>query len=383
MRTISRKAIVSALLLAAISFCVPRHARAQAGESDLRVFGYLQASLYQEYYPDAGITNANSFTVQQLDIMMQKDLGRHWSSFVDLLMTNNFSSRGNTGTFDLEQAWVRYRRNSHLNIKAGMLIPQFNYLNEIRNKMPVLPYIIRPIVYETSFQEDVNIYEYIPQRAFFQVYGYAPVGDYKFDYAVYAGNSPNVNRDPAFGQTGLDTTSAFLTGGRVGLRHTHFQFGFSATHDKVDYLDTILPDTLSPALVFKDIDRVRMGTDLMIDYRRFKLEAEYIRVQYDDDHPEIDNDKTFFYGTLGYRFTDRLFGYGSYWHIAQHYNLREASGWSVPSSKLFIPTGGVSYQMSDRVILKGAAARVKQEIDAPGYGKRVFHFYTVAVSVLF
>lgn len=384
-----RPNLISAVRLALLSavICIPGIVRAQAGESDLRVFGYLQASFYQEVYREVYSgekqKNANTFTVQQLDIMMQKNLGRRWSAFVDLLLTNNYSSFRSTGTLDLEQAWVRYRRSHYLNIKGGLLIPRFNYLNEIKNKMPVLPYIIRPIVYETSFQEDIFLEEYVPQRAFLQVYGYAPAGDYKIDYAGYLGNSPNINRDRQFGQTGLDTTGTFLTGGRIGIRHNSFQAGFSATFDKVDYLDTLEPDTLTPPLVFEGINRVRLGGDVLAEYRKFKLEGEYIAVEYDEDPLDINNDKRFFYGTLGYQISDKLFAYASYWQVDQYFNRREGAGFQAAKLKLEIPTGGVAYQVSDRITLKGAAARVRQQLDFEGYGKRVFHFYTVAVSVMF
>lgn len=374
-------------VLAFLAACVtPVVLHAQAGESDLRVFGYLQASFYQEVYPNDEFRDSNTFTVQQLDLMLQKDLGRRWSSFVDLLFTNNYSSRANTGTLELQQAWVRYRRSRYLAIKAGLFIPRFNYLNEIKNKMPVLPYIIRPIVYESSFQEDIGLDEYVPQRAYFQVYGYAPVGNYKIEYNGYLGNSPNVNRDPNFGQTGLDTTDTFLTGGRVGIRHAYFQAGFSMTHDKVDYLEGVVPDTLSlPALSFNGTTRLRFGGDLLVEYRRFRLEGEVIAVNYDEPVDGVENDKNFFYGTLGYNFMDKLFIYASYWQLEQYFSLREPGEIVTTKWTMKIPTGGVSYQMNDRITLKGAVARGRQAFDLPdvGYPKRVFYFYALAVSVMF
>ena len=358
-------------------------ARAQAGESDLRVYGFLQASFYQEYYADSTEANSNTFTVQQLNILLQKNLGRRWSAFVDILLTNNYASYRNYGTLDLQQAWVRYRHSYHLNIKAGLLIPQFNYLNEIKNKMPVLPYIIRPIVYETSFQEEIPLDEYVPQQAYVQVYGYAPADEFKIEYAGYAGNSPNVNTDPDYGPTGVDTTNSLLVGGRVGVRHPNFTVGFSATHDKVDQLDGVMPDSLSPAFDFANTNRVRVGADVEAEYRGFRFESEYISVNYDDGRDDVKNDKRFYYGTLGYQATEKLFVYGSYWQLEQYYTGRDSTVTLTPELVLRIPNGGVAYQMSDRITFKGAAAYVKWKFDLPGVSNRNWWFLTTAVSVMF
>jgi hypothetical protein len=363
------------------TLATPATVFAQAGESDLRVYGYLQASFYHETIDDYPDRNNNSFTVQQLDIMLQKDLGRRWSAFVDLLMTNNYSSFRNVGTFDLQQAWVRYRRNYLLNVKMGLLIPHFNYLNEIKNKMPVLPYIIRPIVYETSFQEDVWIDEFVPQQAFVQAYGYAPAGEFKIEYAAYVGNSPNTSTAENT-QTGIDTTTTFLMGGRIGVRHPFFELGFSATHDNVNFLRGV-DDQVTPPLTFSEVPRVRMGVDAAVEYRSVSLRGEFINVDYDDDDPIVNVDKRFWYGTLSYRFNPKLLAYGTYWYLQQHMVQRTPpNNYLVGKWQMAIPGVGVAYQMSDRVAFKGAFARgiQKWNIPQPEYS---FNFYAVAVSVMF
>lgn len=371
--------VVALLVTAGVA---PTSVSAQAGESDLRVYGYLQASFYHQRIDDYPTFDNNSFTVQQLDIMLQKDLGRRWSSFVDLLWTNNYSSFRNAGTFDLEQAWVRYRRSYFLNVKMGLLIPRFNYLNEIKNKMPVLPYIIRPIVYETSFQEDVWLDEYVPQRAYVQVYGYAPVDEYKIEYAAYVGNSPNINSAPP-NQTGLDTTKTFLVGGRIGVRHPLFEVGVSATHDKVNYLRGV-DDMVTPPLQFENVSRVRLGADASLEFRNFSLRGEFIDVNYDDDHPIVDVDKRFYYGTLGYRFSNQVFVYGTYWFLEQGLVQRTPpNDYLTATWSMKIPGGGVAYPMSDRITFKGAYARGVQKWSKPGLQENSFDFFTVAVSVMF
>jgi hypothetical protein len=377
----SNRLIVALLVVAC---AIPAVVHAQGGESDLRVYGYLQASFYEQTRDDNSDRNSNTFTVQQLNLLLQKDLSRRWSAFVDLLFTNSYSSFRNAGSFGIEQAWVRYRRDHYLNVKLGLMLPKFNYLNEIRHKMPVLPYIIRPLVYETSFQEDVRIEEYVPQQAYVQAYGYAPAGDFKIDYAGYVGNSSNINRDSDFGQTGLDTTNALLIGGRVGVRHASFQIGLSATHDKVDYLSGVEPDTLTPQLQFDGISRVRLGVDLRFEYRNLSFESEFISVTYDDDFPEFDVDKMFYYGTLGYLFADQLFAYVSYWELEEHLAARrQANGFLTAKLTARITGGGVAYHFNERITFKGSGTRVNQEFSIPDAAARDFNFYALAVSVLF
>jgi hypothetical protein len=373
--------LIVALLVAACA--MPAVVHGQGGESDLRVYGYLQASFFQQMWDDNSVRDSNTFAVQQLNVLLQKDLTRRWSAFVDLLFTNSYSSFRNSGSFGIEQGWVRYRRSHYLNIKLGLMLPKFNYLNEIRHKMPVLPYIIRPIVYETSFQEDVDIQEYVPQQAYVQVYGYAPASDYKIDYAGYVGNSANINRDRDFGNTGVDTTNALLIGGRVGIRHTSFQIGVSATHDKVDFLAGLEPDTLTPSLQLEGISRVRLGGDFRFEYRNLSFESEFISVTYDDGFPEFDVDKKFYYGTLGYLFADRLFAYASYWWLEEHVAQRETGGFLTAEFTAKIPNGGVAYHLNERITFKAAFARGDREITIPTIPVPDFNFYALAVSMMF
>jgi len=373
--------LLASLLI--VASAIPVVAHGQDGESDLRVYGYLQASFYQTMLDGATEQNSNSFTVQQLNVLLQKNLSHRWSVFVDLLFTNSFSSFRNAGSFGIEQAWVRYRRSHYINVKLGLMLPKFNYLNEIRHKMPVLPYIIRPIVYETSFQEDVNIDEYVPQQAYVQASGYAPAGDYKIEYAAYLGNSANINRDPGFGNTGVDTTDTFLVGGRVGVRHSLFEIGLSATHDKVDFLPGLEADTLTPALELEGISRVRLGGDFRFEYRNLSFWSEFILVSYDDGFPEFDVDKSFFYGTLGYLFGDRLFAYVSYWYLEQNLARRVSAGFETAKFTLSIPNVGVAYHLSDRIIFKGSATRADRTINILDIPVPDFDFYAVAVSVMF
>jgi len=366
---------------------IPATVAGQPGDSRLRVFGYLQGSFYYQ----ANVKNSESattFTTQQLNILMQKNLARRWRGFVNLAFTNTYSSYRNWGTFSIEEAWVGYRKHRYLNLKMGLLIPRFNYLNEYRNRMPVLPYIIRPLAYETSFQEDVPIEDLVPQRAFVQLYGSTRRSEFEFDYAAYAGNSPDVNSDPNQGNTGVDFKTSALFGGRIGFEYSLLKAGFSATHDEIDELSGLSPDSLtqSAASQFEDTPRVRLGGDLRIEYRDISFWAEVISVQYDDGIPDVNVDQAFWYATLGNKFFDRLFIFGTYWDTGiNQAQWTEDKGWESANVKIKIPGVGVAYYMHDQTItLKAGVAWVRIDIDYPiPYPERKFNHYSLAISVMF
>ena len=218
---------------------VATNSLAQSGTSDLNIFGYFQNS-FQHQIETEKDSKENSFSVQQLNLFFQKDLAPDWRAFVNFEFLNSFSSSRQWGAANLEEAWVKYSANEKFNLKLGLLIPIFNNLNEIKNRTPILPYIVRPIVYETSFREFIDVDQYTPERAFAQAYGFIPVGEAKFDYAVYVGNSPNIASSDSIykGQTGLDTTNTILLGGRIGLRYHDFKLGLSITRDNDKQLES-------------------------------------------------------------------------------------------------------------------------------------------------
>ena len=178
----------------------------QSGESPLRIFGYFQNQFKEQGSPRQD-RKINTFLLQQLNLFFQKNLSKNWAAFVNFEFLNSFSISRNTGAMSLEEAWVRYRLNRKFNLKLGLQIPTFNHLNRIKNRTPVLPYIIRPLVYEASLSEVLPVDEFIPARAFVEVYGILPAGEVKFDYAVFFGNSPNVSTLEDPGQSGVDTTA--------------------------------------------------------------------------------------------------------------------------------------------------------------------------------
>ena len=383
-KILKRTLILCFLLLAIAS------AGAQSQENPLRIFGYFQDS-FQQWTAFQERPKQNSFSLQQLNLLFQKDLGPNWTAFVNFEFLNNFSSSRQWGSFNLEEAWVKYRAGMRFNLKLGLLVPRFNNLHEIKNRTPLLPYIIRPLAYETSFSEFIPIEVLTPVRAFAQAYGFFPTGEAKFDYAVYVGNSPNISNDPSRGQTGVDTTATFLLGGRLGWRYGDLKLGLSATYDK-DNSAEVLADSLNIRRTeLSAIPKIRFGGDLSYNFANFSFESEFIKVSLEQDNPKLERNLDFYYATLGYNFTEALFIYGSYWLLDSH-----AAVPALPNERkkededVKVTTFGASYNMMDRVRLKAQFARVKLDHEEQrlldGVVTRIednFSVFALAVSVLF
>ncbi len=364
------KTILPALLLSGVASSI----HAQPSGLDLKVFGYFQASL--GYRNDVGgPVEEKSFNLQQLNLFLQKELAPKWTVFINFELVNSFSSFHSWGAHNLEEAWVSYRRSAQLRLKLGLQVPAFNNLNEIKNKTPLLPYIIRPLAYESSFNEIISLEEFAPRQAFAQLYGFIPAKDLKVDYALFAGNSPNINNDPARGQTGVDTTKLFLVGGRFGLRTSNLKLGVSATFDHVDFSPGAKFLGFSPT-EFNKVPRLRLGADFSLNAGKWTWESEFIQVTYDDDHPALNIDKKFYYGTLGYHFNESLFAYGGYWFTGAN---------SLPAQDLDIitPTIGAAYNFSEAIFVKAQYGPVRFKTSQPTASENRADYYFLAISVVF
>jgi hypothetical protein len=347
---------------------------AQPTALNFKVFGYFQTSFGYHEELDDGIQE-KSFSLQQLNLFLQKDLAPNWTAFVNFEFVNSYSSFRNWGAQNLEEAWVSYRRSGQFKLKLGLQIPAFNNLNEIKNKTPLLPYIIRPLAYESSFNEIIALEDFAPARAFVQASGYIPAREVKFDYAVFAGNSPNINSDPRQGQTGVDTTKFFLAGGRFGIRTGNLKLGVSATFDRLDFYRTALHLGYEPS-GFRKIPRRRWGGDFSLNAEKWLWESEFIRVTYDDDHPALDFDKEFYYGTFGRQLTERFFAYAGYWVIREH-------GLPLQGYDLKALTTGAACNISETIFAKAQYGRVRFDSSIFPALANKSNYYFLAISAVF
>lgn len=379
----STRKLQTATLLLTLALC------ASPGKADdLQIFGFFQNAFMHQSASNSSFsseTARNSFSVQQHNLFFQKDLDNSWRAFVNYEFLNSFSSARRWGSANLEEVWVRYRESARLNIKFGLSIPVFNNLNEIKNRTPLLPYIVRPLVYETSFSEFIAVEEFLPARAFVQTYGFLPAGDIKLDYALFVGNGPNINDDPEEGQTGVDTTDSFLIGGRIGVRHKDWKAGVSATRDHFDVGQVKLVEGEIEDL--NQLTRRRLGADISYVNRDMSFEAEFIDVSYDDDLASLNEDKQFYYATLGYHATERLFVYGSYWVTEENDTNTDEDGLAIRLQQtVTVPTLGISYELRPEIVLKAQWAPVDIDLDIPTLGieqRAEYHHVSASFSVVF
>lgn len=369
-----------------LACCLGGEARAQMKLDPPLMFGYFQNTLAfvdgKDSEPDY-----TSFSVQQMNVMIQKDISPAWTTFVNLEFVNSFSTSRMFGDLNLEEAWVRYRINTHLSLKLGLHTPEFNRLNTIKTKMPLLPYIIRPLVYESSVSEGIPIHEYVPDHAYISLYGTRTVGSCKFDHSIYVGNSPNLSTTTGDGQSAVDTSKTFLTGARVGIRSGHIQAGVSGTLDFVDYSRDIT-DYLHEDEDTKEIPRYRFGTDLRLTAGPLTFEGEMIKVWYKDDIDITLIDKSFYYGTLLLAASDRLTLFAGYWYTEQDVTgAPQGFGFELINfaAQQRIPNIGASYVIGDHVTAKAQLGKVDEDVDIKAIDEDKFDFmyYGLAVSVMF
>ena len=326
---------------------------------DLSLFGFFQNTLqHQTDFIDN--PEQNSFLVQQLNLFLQKNLTKRWTSFVNLEIVNSYSSDRNWGALNLEEAWVNYRHSKHLRLKLGLHIPPFNHLNEIKNRTPLLPYVIRPLIYESSFSEVIDLEAHLPARAYIQTSGYAPVGSVKFEYAAYLGNSPNINDQPQRGTTGVDTTATLLVGTRLGLRFEELdlglrledlKIGFSATYDQTNRFAGADSHFGLPATNLSEMGRLRWGVDFRGRLGNAYLEAESARVEHDEETSFLKIDQDFYYATLGYFLRDEVQVFAGYWDTKESFAPYEIVDIDVPNA-------GFKVDLNERISLKGHYAWV-------------------------
>jgi len=359
-----------------------------AQSNDLNIFGYYQINYtnFNTYVGDTKNMDVSSFLMQQMNLFFQKNLTTELSSFVNLEFTNSFSFQDTIGGFKVEEAWLKYSPSSLFNVKAGVLTPRFNNFNEIKNRTVLLPYIYRPIAYETYFFEQFGTGEFVPTTANLQVYGEIPVGDLNINYTAFYGNSETkmLNTNSNFWGAGQDPTPYKMVGGRIGFEYGDLQLGASVTSDR-KRLDTHSNGFWVDSLKIGYIPRTRFGTYLNYSLLGFELEAELIKVYYDipQDKKNLlamnpwfpqDLNKTYSHVNLLYNIIDNLAVYVGYDYLKGQDNLFISNGLKVYSY-------GAYYRASDAVLLK--AQYVHQNFDMGFFGKGTRNDYLLGASVSF
>lgn len=321
----------------------------------LYVYGYFQAQYRLGAEELGGIrTKTNSFSLQQLNLLFSKNLGKSYSGFVDIESLNSFSSADGWGSLKLSEAWVRYHKGRAFMIKVGLQVPTFNNLNDIKNRTPLLPFILRPAVYESAYANLMPNYAFVPDQAFVSISGTLTSNRLKFDYTLYTGNekeftSPVRNELNSL-PSGSDTTSAKLWGGRIGLRRNNIKFGISSTIDH----------TNPPQYDLTPVRRIRVGSDLSFAIKKAYTESEVIWVRHfpNNDQQNVlaeisranplltdDLNKFFVHFLLGYRPNEAINIYTAFNHMEDNSNIFWKRGFNAWIS-------GIAYKPTDPVSVK-------------------------------
>lgn len=366
---------------AAISplFLAPTGALAQEPD-DLQMFGSMQSIfMHQESQVTTTLEgvpekiryteNRNTFALQQLDLFLSKDIDENFSAFIDLEFQLNYASDHRWGSLSVQEAWVNYHYADQLNLKAGLLYPAFNHLNEIKNRLALLPYVFRPLVYERLLSNRFLSEDFIPEHAFLQVYGAHPTGAVFLDYAAYMGNSessyitstnPDGSIDTDINEgfeflTGVDPSNFKLKlfGGRIGVRARDEQWkaGISFTHDYNNLRDSasfgysaLTADTRK--LLGNDAERYRLGADASAHIGDWTLEGEVTKVLYDYEPAEeldLKVEQGFAYGLVGYDIVPEVMVYAS---------LQWGDFYFGSDSDYFVYTAGAAWRVNNAVTAK-------------------------------
>jgi len=381
---------------------------AQGSIGGINAYGYFQSTFYVSK-PSISKAN-NSFDLQQLNLFFSRNLGSGFSAFVNFELANSFSSSRSWGSFNLEEAWLKYSYSQELNVKIGQLVPTFNNLNEIKNRTPLLPYVMRPLIYESTYYTMINVAPFLPERAFVQVYGSKNISDLKLDYAVFGGNSDVTYANSKTGDNwtdGNDTTSFKMVGGRIGLRGYGAKLGVSSTWDR--YRAAIVKDNygvIKSTMFLGNVPRLRLGIDFSYTGYGFFFESEVILVNHDVSQASQDSlnrisqpvkvpvgvtpagpifatfaspygnsfDKSFYYGTLGYEFTDKLYAYVGMSKMHDDFNK------VFDATKIYTIGGG--FKPVESVVFKLQYYNMDLG-EVPMMGKYTHNLYYCAVSVMF
>lgn len=345
---------ISLIFCFGVSVLFTQSVLAQEDES-LQIYGYAQ-SLVNARFTDYTIYEnekigipfdqvfshrSTTLSLHQLNLFFRRSLNEKASFFVNLEASNSFSSRTPSGYIEIPEGWLSYRFSEHSEFKIGMILPRFNNLLEVRNRLPLFPYLIRPIVYENLVESIYRPEDYRPENAFAQYVYNRPINDHLYlDAAFYVGNSENsflakfsakdVGTEGGSIEeyssiyVGENTNTALLWGGRVGIENNFstFKLGISGTYDednktREEASILALPGAVTPAS-FGEVKRYRIGADLSFMYKKFDVEYEFISVLHNHDQirsispsfQSVNLNKTFQYINVTYNISDQVYAFG-------------------------------------------------------------------------
>ncbi len=373
------------VLLCILSMCF-EDVQAQSYDDELHIFGFSQV-LFNARHTDLTLfesasipltintkNNANSFALHQVNLFFQKSINENATFFLNIEATGSYSSKIPSGNFEIPEGWISFRLTDQMELKTGLLLPRFNNLNEIQNRLPLFPYMIRPIVYENYFVNIFDSEDYLPSNAYFQLSGFKIISKkLTFDYVFYIGNAEDsfLSSVPA-GEIGTEeeTTALYqgenlntqlLYGSRIGIenRLKSIKLGASFTYDEDNKTASRNAKVLIQELKIPnlgEIPRYRLGLDASFTYKKWVSETEFIGVFHNlnkvhkiEAYKQANLNKFFFYSNLTYNVTEKMYVFGFTSTLRDKQNLFLAAN---PPIDYYVNSFGGGWKINDVTVFK-------------------------------
>lgn len=140
----------------------------------------------------------------------------------------------------------------------------------------------------------------------------------------------------------------------------------------------------------QELPMKRLGGDLSYNFAKFSFESEFIKAKVETGMPEVELALEFYYATLGYNFTNALFGYGSYWVMEAHSVVLTPGRGIKRNEEIPVSTLGIAYDLNEQIRLKSQWSRVrdKEKINFISQNRvesrhEKFNLWAIAVSIVF
>ena len=386
-------------------------------EDKLYVFGFAQV-LFNAKMMDFTVNEStlipfefeqsfesNSFSLHQVNLFFQKPINERSLFFLSLEASGSYSTKTPSGNFEIPEGWINYRFSELLELKAGLLLPKFNNLTEIKNRLPLFPYLIRPLMYEGLLSSLVYVEDYKPQSAYFQISGSKKIRpSHSLEYALYVGNAENsflskqiddsftVNENSAALYRGENLNTALLFGGRIGVIQNlqNFKAGVSFTYDKDNKTKEEnsmfrLPGLTTPVL--GEIDRYRLGFDLSFNIADFSFEGEYMGAFHDHSvirktpaYSKANLNKFFLYSGLTYHISEQFYAFG-YYSLSKDYSYEFIHANTPSAGGINIYSVGGGWKPFENTSIK--LQYLKSDIGANDYLEYSITMISLGVSTIF
>lgn len=408
--------MIKAALILLLGFLCTIKSFAQ-DEDELYVFGFAQV-LFNAKTMDFTVNEStlipfefeqsfesNSFSLHQVNLFFQKSINERSLFFLSLEASGSYSTKTPSGNFEIPEGWINYRFSELLELKAGLLLPKFNNLTEIKNRLPLFPYLIRPLMYEGLLSSLVYVEDYKPQSAYFQISGSKKIRpSHSLEYALYVGNAENsflskqiddsftVNENSAALYRGENLNTALLFGGRIGVIQNlqNFKAGVSFTYDKDNKTKEEnsmfrLPGLTTPVL--GEIDRYRLGFDLSFNVADFSFEGEYMGAFHDHSairktpaYSKANLNKFFLYSGLTYHISEQFYAFG-YYSLSKDYSYEFIHANTPSAGGINIYSVGGGWKPFENTSIK--LQYLKSDIGANDYLEYSITMISLGVSTIF